>query len=123
MSHDDGEKKGLNYSTGEKTLTEMLNEADRPAPHLTPASIEAVVRHEQYIRVPDTTVTVCALTLANGYVVIGKSAAASPENYNEKIGQRVAREDALSQIWALEGYLLREQLAKGEQILRGALGE
>lgn len=55
--------------------------------------------------------TICALTLRNGFVVIGESAAASPENFDQAIGQRISRENARNRIWALEGYLLREHLA------------
>jgi hypothetical protein len=43
-------------------------------------------------------------------VVTGESACASPENYNQEIGNRVARENAESKVWMLEGYLLKEKL-------------
>jgi hypothetical protein len=43
-------------------------------------------------------------------VVIGESAAASPENFDEAIGKRIARDNARNRIWALEGYKLRDQL-------------
>ena len=55
--------------------------------------------------------TVCALSLTNGYIVTGESAAASPENFDQAIGRKIARENARNKIWALEGYLLRERLA------------
>jgi hypothetical protein len=79
------------------------------APRLTPQDIDATIEHEEYCRFGETA-TVCALTLRNGYVVIGKSAAASPENFDAAIGRRIARDDARNQIWELEGYLLRERL-------------
>jgi hypothetical protein len=81
------------------------------APRLTPALIDETILLEYYHVIPRTTVTICALTLLNGYVVVGKSAAASPENFDEEIGRRIARDDARNQIWALEGYLLREKLS------------
>ena len=52
----------------------------------------------------------CALTLRNGYIVTGESAAASPENFDESIGRKIACRKAYDQIWALEGYLLRQRL-------------
>lgn len=55
--------------------------------------------------------TICVLTLKNGYTIVGKSACASPENYDAELGGKIAREDARKQIWALEGYLLRSKLA------------
>ncbi len=66
---------------------------------------------EQYHVFTGTTMTVCALTLRNGYIVTGESAAASPENFDQAIGRKIARDNARNKIWALEGYLLREKLA------------
>lgn len=54
--------------------------------------------------------TICVLILENGFTVLGKSACASPENFDADVGKRVAREDAVRQIWPLEGYLLKQQL-------------
>ena len=87
-------------------ITKGLN-----APRLTPALIDAQIVSEDYHVFPDTTMTVCALTLRNGFVVIGESAAASPENFDRAIGQRIARDNARNKIWALEGYTLRNALS------------
>lgn len=81
------------------------------APRLTPALIDEAISSEQYHVFPGTTMTICALTLRNGYIVTGESAAASPENFDKDIGRKIARENARNKIWALEGYLLREKLA------------
>lgn len=81
------------------------------APRLNPEMIDAAITSEQYHVFPGTTMTVCALTLRNGYIVTGESAAASPENFDKEIGRKIARENARNKIWALEGYLLREKLA------------
>lgn len=81
------------------------------APRLNPDMIDATIAGEQYHVFPGTTLTVCALTLRNGFVVTGESAAASPENFDEEIGRKIARDNARNKIWALEGYLLRERLA------------
>jgi len=77
---------------------------------LTPDTIESVILAEQYYRFPHTTVTVCCLTLRNGYNVIGEAAAVSAENFDAEIGQKVARQHAKDKIWALEGYLLKQKL-------------
>jgi hypothetical protein len=82
------------------------------APRLNPDMINDVIVSEQYYVFPGTTLTVCALTLRNGYIVTGESAAASPENFDKEIGRRISRENARNKIWALEGYLLRERLHK-----------
>ncbi|MGO7508905.1 Gp49 family protein [Rhizobium ruizarguesonis] len=44
---------------------------------------------EQYHAFPGTTLTVCALTLQNGFQVTGESAAASPDNFDEEIGRKI----------------------------------
>ncbi|MDP1575830.1 MAG: Gp49 family protein [Cypionkella sp.] len=83
------------------------------APRITPADIDAKISAEDYHRFPGTTLTVCCLTLVNGFTVTGESAAASPENFDEAIGRRIARENARQKIWQLEGYLLRDHLHRG----------
>jgi hypothetical protein len=83
------------------------------APRLTPAHIDSMIAGEQYYVFPGTTLTVCCLTLLNGFTVTGESAAASPENFDVEIGRKIARDNARGQIWAFEGYLLRERLYRG----------
>ncbi len=83
------------------------------APRLNPQMIDDAIVSEQYHVFAGTTMTVCALTLRNGYIVTGESAAASPENFDQAIGRKIARDNARNKIWALEGYLLREKLAQG----------
>lgn len=81
------------------------------APRLTPALIDEAIVAEQYYVFPGTTMTVCALTLRNGFIVTGESAAASPENFDKDIGRKIAHGNARNKIWAFEGYLLREKLS------------
>lgn len=83
------------------------------APRLSPALIDAAIASEQYHVFDGTALTVCALTLRNGYIVTGESAAASPENFDKEIGRKISRENARNKIWGLEGYLLRERLSAG----------
>lgn len=66
----------------------------------------------QYYVFPETTVTVCCATLNNGYSLVGKSAAASMENFDEAVGREVAWKDARNQLWALLGFRLRDQLSE-----------
>lgn len=81
------------------------------APRLTPALIDAAISGEDYHVFPGTTLTVCCLTLRNGFTVTGESAAASPANFDKEIGRKIARENARDKIWTLEGYLLKERLS------------
>lgn len=57
-----------------------------------------------------TLITVCFLVLDNGYVVVGKSAPASADNFNPDLGRHFARDDAIRQIWPLKGFALRDKL-------------
>ena len=82
------------------------------APRVTPDRLEEVIVSEQYHVFPKSTFTACLLTLQNGYTVLGESACASPENFNADLGQKIARDNAKNKIWALEGYLLRQELSQ-----------
>jgi hypothetical protein len=56
--------------------------------------------------------TVAFVRMENGFIVIGKSAPADPLNFDAELGHKFALEDALRQVWALEGYLLCEKLTE-----------
>lgn len=71
------------------------------------------IKSETYTRLPSGKVLVCELMLENGFSVRGEAAVVDPANYNEEIGIKISRENAVDQIWQLEGYLLQEELYKG----------
>lgn len=54
--------------------------------------------------------SICILVMKNGFTVIGKSAPASPENFNAELGRKFAYEDAVRQLWPLMGFALRDKL-------------
>lgn len=58
--------------------------------------------------------TICVLVIDNGYILVGKSAPADPDNYDANLGERFAREDAERQLWPLLAFNLREQLTANE---------
>lgn len=73
----------------------------------------AKIQHEQTINPSSQpTMTICVMTLQNGFVLVGKSAPADPANFDAELGMKFAREDCIRQMWPLEGYLLREELSK-----------
>jgi hypothetical protein len=104
------------------------------APRVTPQRIEEVIAGEYYFTAMNgvsgsgielheascdreiqhrdqlSLLTFCVLVLKNGFTVTGESACASPENFNAELGRKIARANAVSKIWMLEGYLLRQQL-------------
>lgn len=75
---------------------------------LSPADIEATIVGENYT--VHGVLTVCILTLRNGFQVVGKSGCVDPANFNAEIGRQIARTEATNQVWMLEGYLLRQKM-------------
>lgn len=54
--------------------------------------------------------TLAVITMKNGFAVVGKSTPADPDNFNEELGKKFAREDGMRQLWGFEGYALCEKL-------------
>ncbi len=96
--------------SNDEEIEKEIQEKGLTAPRLTPDAIEATVKEEQYHVFPNTVLTVCCLTLNNGFTVTGESACASPENFDEELSRKIAKRNAVDKIWALEGYLLKQQL-------------
>lgn len=97
----------------DKDIEQEIRDKGLTAPRVTPDRVEEVIAKEQYHIFEGSQLTVCCLTLRNGFTVTGESACASPGNFNEELGRKIARESAKGKIWALEGYLLKQQLAAG----------
>lgn len=119
-------------------VEQLIQAKGKTAPRVTPADIEANIVSEHYFtatdavqspseeivriwhddadygteKVPLDLLTFCVLVLQNGYTVVGHSACASPENFDAEIGRRIARENAVQQIWPLMGYALKERLER-----------
>lgn len=81
-----------------------------PGPKVTEDRINEVIKSVDYFKLTGV-MTACVITLVNGFEILGKSACASPENFDEETGRDLAFQDARRQIWAFEGYLLKQWLA------------
>ncbi len=114
-------------SASEAAIERELQGRRLNAPRLTPEHIDAQIIAEEYIgpgdyptvqpRLAATALgclTICVLVLRNGFTVVGKSACASPDNFNAEMGRKIARENARRQIWDLEGYALKTRLSACE---------
>ena len=83
--------------------------AARPYEKVTKDGIEQRIAATDYMVLPNSTVTICSLTMNNGYSVRGESACVDSRNFDMEIGRQIAYRDAFSKLWALEGYLLAER--------------
>jgi hypothetical protein len=82
------------------------------APRVTPADLDAQVLAEQFHVFPGTTLTVCCITMLNGFTVLGESACADPANFDRDLGEKIARNSAKLKMWPLLGYALRSELTE-----------
>lgn len=119
----------------------IQNEIDTAAaaPRVTPADLEAEIASEHYFTgaqgdakamedaafhngaldgaqmrpIPQTLhlLTFCVLVLKNGIRTVGYSACVSAENFNADIGKKIARQNAVEQLWPLLGFRLADKLA------------
>ncbi|KQO38171.1 hypothetical protein ASF19_20235 [Acidovorax sp. Leaf84] len=121
---------------GSDSLEREIQAKANKAPRVTPAALQAEIVSAHYFTAADGVageaslrhgvavagdyppasalglLTFCVLVLRNGFTVHGVSACASPENYNQEIGERIARENAEREIWPLLGFRLRDELAR-----------
>lgn len=88
-------------------------------PKVTPESIKARITKVDYLTLPDSTVTLCNITIENGFSVRGESACVDPRNFNQEVGKTIAYRNAFDKLWALEGYLLAERRFVSEKAADG----
>jgi hypothetical protein len=86
--------------------------ATKTAPRVTEDSIQNRIKYVDFL--DHYQLTICIITMENGFMVHGVSAPASPDNFDAEVGKRYAYDNAFKQLWQLEGYLLREKLFRGE---------
>lgn len=99
----------------EEDLENELTEKGYCGPRITGEDIDNLIVAEQFHVFKDTAITVCCLTLANGYGVIGDSACAARQDFDEDIQRRIAHAEARAKIWQLEGYRLRQRINDTEE--------
>lgn len=98
----------------EEAVENEIQEKGLNAPRVTPAMIDSVISDTEIVKHVSKSGQVlrwAVITTKNGYAVTGKpSCSVSNENDDSEIGEKIAIENARSEIWALEGYLLKEKL-------------
>ncbi len=98
----------------EAEIEKTIQDKKLTALRLTPQDIDNAIEYAEYFHVPNTTTTICALVLKNTYVVVGKSAAISMENFDETLGKQIAFDNAREQIWALAGFAIKQTQYEGK---------
>ena len=94
----------------DESLDCMIRLKNLTAPRITPEHLKSIIKSVDYHVFPGTQLTVCCMTLVNGFTVTGESACASPENFDKEIGEHAAYGNAFNKLWPLEGYLLKQRL-------------
>lgn len=99
----------MSNRTEKLTLQRKINSQlkDRPREHVTRRYIQSRIKNKTFTRV-DETVTICNLTLDNGFSVRGETASVYIENFNKEVGEAISYDDALRKLKPLFGFLLAE---------------
>lgn len=98
----------------EQQIEKQIQEKGLNAPRITHDIIDSKISSVHYHVFEDSCLTVCCMTLENGFTVIGQSACASPENFDVEIGRKKAKDNARNKIGRLEVYLLKQKLFEQE---------
>lgn len=88
--------------------TELATALDSlPGERITADYMESRITDDRYTVIK--TLTLCTITLDNGFQVTGESACVDPRNYNLEVGQKLARDNAFRKLWPFFGFLLAEK--------------
>lgn len=107
-----------------------MNQRNTPtALKITQAAVEAAIADEQYFTAaqgisgarhvihnenttgPLARITICVLTLKNGFTAVGvNEGPGAAENFRADLGREYARKKALEKVWLVLGYQLKQQL-------------
>lgn len=93
--------------------------AKRDFPRVTEESIKEKIDSVNFTEVALNGVrcgTQCVIVMKNGWMSTGFSAPADPRNFDPKVGERYAFDEAFKPLWQLEGYLLRDRLYRAAQM-------
>jgi hypothetical protein len=119
-------------------IDQEIQDKGLTAPRITPADIEANITSTFYFTAAQGAekaardngsyaagspaeglalglLTFCVLVLRNGFTVTGESACVSPENFDAELVRKIARQNAITKVWPLMGYALRERLFLREE--------
>lgn len=87
------------------------------APRVTPAMADAAIKDQSLIKI-DGIGMLCNIELHNGFKLLGKNLGpVSAPNYSEQMAKQLAYEDARKQIFPFLGFMLAEDIYRGNRPL------
>lgn len=107
----------------DQELEKIQQDRNLTAPRVTLDDVNANIAGENYFTLGEAiallgqpvppgaeVLTLCVLTLKNGFIVIGEAAPASPANFDGDLGRKIAKQKAIDKVWPLMGYALKQRL-------------
>lgn len=109
-----------NYRYKLGAITAMALAAALPERKLTKEFLESEIDKVEYNRFGETN-THCTITTKSGFTFTGESACVDPNNFDQKIGEKFAYENAFNKMWTPYGFWLHKALAEYDYKLRPPL--
>ena len=93
----------------------MALAAALPGRKLTKEFLESEIDKVEYNRFGETN-THCTITTKSGFTFTGESACVDPNNFDQKIGEKFAYENAFEKMWMPYGFWLNKALAEYDNL-------
>lgn len=106
-----------NYGHKLGVITAMALAAALPERKLTKEFLEGEIGNVEYVRIGEKT-THCTITTKSGFTFTGESACVDPNNFDQKIGEKFAYENAFEKMWMPYGFWLHKVLADHDNRLQ-----
>lgn len=105
------------------TDAELQARADRlGAQFVNESKLRSNIKDVQYVIVPGSQLTICVITLLNGYTVTGESACADPLMFDKDVGEKFAFAAAERKVWPLLVYAPKQEIfLNGDGTFKGRL--
>ncbi len=101
--------KNYGYKLG--VISAMALVATSPERKLTKEFLESEIDKVEYNRFGETN-THCTITTKSGFSFTGESACVDPNNFDQKIGEKFAYENAFNKMWTPYGFWWHKTLAE-----------
>ena len=104
-----------NYGHKLGVISAMALVATLPERKLTKEFLESEVKEKHFTRIGEH-ITHCRITTHSGFEFTGKCACVDPNNFDQKIGEQCAYEQALDGMWMPYGFWLHKALAEFDNL-------